>query len=177
MPLNRHKWILLSFAGLTLSLSLNGDTKSKWLSTQIPSAEEVGSAEVSYIFWDLYEVELYAPNGAYTENSSFALSLRYQREIKADRILKSSMDEMRRMGADEVKLAQWYDLLKGIFPDVSKGDTLTGIFQPGQPTHFYYDDVLIGTIPDPAFGHHFSQIWLGPEARYPEVRQALKGAS
>jgi len=147
----------------------------EWLEAVLPDGEVVGSGRVSHLVWDLYDVELVAPNGEYAPEQPFALRLHYLRNIAAERIVQASMDEMRRQRVSEVSLAKWHEQLKGIFPDIKKGDVITGVFRAGQATEFYDEQGLIGTVNDPAFGPHFSDIWLGRKARYPDVRDSLKG--
>lgn len=149
----------------------------EFIDNYIPDAKISGSDRYSYVFFDVYDVTLFAPSGQWTKSEPFALSLKYLRKLKGKRIANSSIQEIRSQGLkDEVKLASWYSQMKEIFPDVQKGSTLTGIHLPGQETRFYYNDTRIGTIKDPEFGHWFFGIWLAETTRAPALKQKLTGA-
>ncbi len=142
----------------------------------VPNAKICGKDRYTYIMFDVYDATLYAPQGQWIDNEPYALTLRYLRSLKGKKIAQRSAEEMRKIGfKDEIKLAGWYSQMKEIFPDVRKGNTLTGIYTPGQETRFYKDDKHIGTIQDPAFGRWFFGIWLAEKTSAPEFRQNLIG--
>lgn len=141
----------------------------------VPVVEQVGATRFSVFLWDVYDISLYAPSGKFDPKSTFALHLEYLRSIRGDVIAEKSVDEMRKQGISEVKLAAWYVQMKEIFPDVDRGTELIGVFNPQGPTEFYNGSELIGQVVDPEFGPAFSAIWLGQQTSRPQVRSKLIG--
>jgi len=144
--------------------------------TTVPNASIVGRGVLTYVFWDVYEATLYAPNGQWDPAKPYALSLEYYRDIDGKDIADRSVQEIRKQGfTDEVKLATWNAQLKTIFPDVKDGSVLSAIYLPGKETVFYSGDNKIGTIKGDDFGRLFFGIWLGEKTSAPELRRALLG--
>jgi hypothetical protein len=167
------KYLLLSL--LTLA-PLYAAAAQTVVEKYIPDAQRVGEGRLSYMVWDVYDARLYAPAGSWNQSKPFALSLHYLMNLDGKDIADRSVEEMRKQGfTDEVKLAAWNAEMKRIFPDVSDGTVLTGVFNPGGPTYFYRNEQKIGTIMDPAFGKYFFDIWLSEKTSEPELRQALLG--
>lgn len=141
----------------------------------VPVVEQVGATRFSFLLWDVYDISLYAPSGKFDPQTTFALHLEYLRFIRGDMIAEKSVDEMRKQGVNEVKLAAWYVQMKNIFPDVDRGTELIGVFNPQGPTEFYNGSEMIGQVVDPEFGPAFAGIWLGQESSRPELRKKLIG--
>lgn len=165
---------------MTCVLALIGITpayaKSR-IQSYVPSAQKVGQGRLTYMFWDVYDATLYAPEGTWEEDKPFALQLSYLRNLHGKKIADRSIHEMREQGIDdEVKLATWHAQMKSIFPDVNEGSALTGIYTKNGVTIFYLGDREIGKIKDPEFGHAFFDIWLSEKTTAPDLRQKLLGA-
>lgn len=108
--------------------------------------------------------------------TGFALELRYARALDGGAIAAASHDEIARLGlGSPAQRAAWLEAMRGLFPDVSAGDRLTGVNLPGRGVAFYRDDRPLGRIDDPAFGPAFFSIWLHPDTAAPSLRQALLG--
>jgi hypothetical protein len=144
----------------------------------IPNAEKVGSGRLSFVFLDVYDATLYAPNGEWNAHTPYALSIRYFREIEGADIAKRSVEEMRKQGfSDEEKLAEWHTEMRGIFPNVKDGSELTAVLTPQKSTEFYSGGKHIGSIKEAEFGTHFFNIWLSEKTSEPELRRKLLGLS
>ncbi len=142
----------------------------------VPNASVVGSGVLSYAFWDIYEATLFAPEGVWSSNKPFALSIEYFRALKGKEIADRSVQEMRQQGfTNEVTLAAWNSQMKAIFPDVKKGTVLTAVYIPGIQTTFYNGAGIIGVIKDDDFGKSFFGIWLAEKTSEPKLRRALLG--
>ncbi len=142
----------------------------------VPAAETVGKGRLSVMFWDVYDAALFAPGGQWRAEGPFALSLTYLRDIRGRAIADRSAEEIRKLGfGDEVTLATWHNQMRGIFPDVAEGTTLTGVYTEDGESIFYHDDQEIGRVRDPAFGRYFFNIWLDPQTSAPELRARLLG--
>ena len=131
-----------------------------------------GSGEMRWFGIALYEATLYVA-GSNADSAPLALRLRYRRDIPGARLAQTSIDEMRRLGADAAQLARWEPLLARLFPDVREGDTITGVRMAGQGVRFFHQDTLRGEIPDPEFGRWFFAIWLDANSRSPGLRALL----
>lgn len=143
----------------------------------IANAEIVGKGRLSIAFWDVYDATLYAPQGKWSPEDTYALSIHYFREINGKDIADRSVQEMRKQGfPDEVKLAAWNTQMKSIFPDVKNGSVLTAVFYPGKETVFFDGEKKIGIIKGGDFAQHFSDIWLSEKTSEPELRQELLGS-
>ncbi|MFP4098777.1 MAG: chalcone isomerase family protein [Alphaproteobacteria bacterium] len=143
----------------------------------VPDAQLVGQGRLSFLIWNIYDAQLYAPQGRWEQGKPLALKLSYLRSITGKEITDSSIKEIRNQGInDQQKLDRWYMQMGEIFPDVEKGEVLTGIYTNSGETIFYKDTKEIGRISKPAFGKAFFGIWLGEETSAPRLRRQLLGA-
>jgi hypothetical protein len=143
-----------------------------------PGWRQWGSGEMTWFGISLYRATLWvagagADPGNLPENSSIALQLEYRRDIPRERLVQSSLDEMRRLGADEAQLARWASDLQRVFPDVKEGDSIVGVHHPGRGASFYHRGLASGEVADAEFARRFFAIWLDPESRSPSLRAAL----
>lgn len=135
-----------------------------------------GSGEMSWLGFSLYRATLWvvgepAPN--LPPDSPAALQLDYRRDIPRDRLVQTSVDEMRRMGASEAQLQRWEPELRRVFPDVKEGDSIIGVHYPGRGAAFFYRGRPSGEVLDAEFARLFFAIWLDPRSRSPSLRAAL----
>ena len=158
---------------LLLSLPVMGNDVAE---KHVPEAKIVGTGRLSVMFWSVYDATLYAPKGKWDSDTTFALSIRYFREIDGKDIAERSVEEIRKQGfSDEAKLNQWYTQMQSLFPNVKNGTELIAVRTPEKSTDFYGDGRFIGGISDPDFGVHFFNIWLSEKTSEPELRKKLLG--
>lgn len=166
--------------GLALSLALASQAMAD-LSTarlQIPNAEVVGEGRMKYMFWSVFDASLYAPDGVWSEDAPFALSLSYLRELEGEAIVQASIDEIRAQGiTDQAVLDRWSAEMAEIFPDVDERTTITGVVDQEGHANFFRNGEPIGTIADPEFSRSFFNIWLGEDSSQPELRTQLLGST
>jgi hypothetical protein len=67
----------------------------------------------------------------------------------------------------------WEGQMRALFPDVSTGDRITGVNQPGIGAVFWRNGQLLGEVRDVAFAQQFFGIWLSPQTSEPQLRRAL----
>ncbi|MBK9445320.1 MAG: chalcone isomerase family protein [Betaproteobacteria bacterium] len=137
---------------------------------------EWGSGEMTWFGFALYRATLWVSgqdDGVLREGVPLALALEYRRDIPGERIVRASVDEMRKLGATEAQLQGWEAEMRRVFPDVKKGDVLTGVLLPGQGARFFHQNRLLGDVTDAAFARTFFAIWLDPKTSAPDVRLAL----
>jgi len=158
---------LLSFGALSMPQPVD---------EHIPEAKLVGEGKFTYLFWDVYEAQLFAPSGNWQSQQPYALTLTYLRDFSGKDIAKRSRKEMEKLGFDdEVTLAKWEQLMIDIFPDVQEGEQLTGILKSDLTTVFYKNEQQIALMEDTAFGEQFFAIWLNERTSEPGLRAKLIG--
>jgi len=143
------------------------------------SVSLLGRKKFTVFGFSVYDASLWVEPGFDPQNYSrhgFALDLLYQRDFTNADITRRSLDEMARQAplADERKQT-WEAWLRGAFPDVRKGDNITGIHRPGGGAVFMTNGRQTGRIDDPEFARLFFGIWLSTNTTEPALRQALLG--
>ncbi len=149
------------------------------LSTVLPPARLLGEATLRWVGLPIYDIRLWGDGpGALSqpEASRLALELRYARALEGARIAERSLQEMQGLDAVPRERAErWLEAMRGIFPDVAKGDRLTGLQLPGEATRFWRNGQTIGELRDAEFTRLFFGIWLSPRSSQPQLREALLG--
>lgn len=140
-----------------------------------------GSKHFTFFGFAVYDASLWVEPGFRAqsyERHGFALDLLYQRDFSNADITRRSIDEMARLATltDERKQT-WQAWLRTAFPDVRKGDRITGIHRPTAGLTFLTNGRLTGRIEDPEFARLFFGIWLSPDTSEPALRQALLGTT
>jgi len=155
---------------------LAAQTPPKYIQSLVPKAQVAGDGRLTFFLMDVYDAALFAPQGQFKDDEPFALQLVYLRDLKGQSIARTSAQEIRRLGfTDHQTLIRWEGEMTKIFPDVSNGVSLTGVYTKDRTTVFFKDGKKIGTISDPAFGKWFFSIWLNEKTRAPELRRELLG--
>jgi Chalcone isomerase-like len=147
------------------------------LASQVPQATLSGQATMRFLGFEIYRASLWIEPGfggvSYPQNK-FALELRYLRNFQGADIAKRSIAEMRRQdGFDAQQAQQWEQQMRALFPNVQKGDRITGVHVPGIGAEFYGNGKLLGEIRDPLFARLFFGIWLSPQTSEPDLRKDL----
>lgn len=143
----------------------------------VPSPQLVGKGRMTYLGFKVFDAELYAPEGNYRSSKPFALKLIYLRNFKGKDITKSSVKEMKRQGGvSAAQLETWAKQMDRIFPNVSPGQSITGVRTASGSAVFYLGSRKLGSINDPAFSKRFFSIWLGSNTRNPRLRAKLVGS-
>jgi len=144
----------------------------------VPAAELVGKGRMTYLGFKVFDAELYAPGGKFRASAPYALKLTYLRNFTGQAIAESSVKEIRRQGGvSEGQLSSWEKQMQAIFPNVARGQSLTGVRAPNGSTIFYSGNRKLGTIADPVFTQKFFAIWLGNKTRNPQLRARLVGTA
>jgi hypothetical protein len=147
------------------------------LSAALQDKKNVGSARLRYWGFDVYDASLYARQGfdiQRFEDQRFGLELSYLRAFKGSDIAERSIDEMKGLAAIEPAQARrWLSAMSALFPDVQRGDRITGVHVPGSGARFYLNGRLLGEVADDAFSRLFFGIWLSPKTSQPRMRETL----
>ncbi|MBO6757467.1 MAG: chalcone isomerase family protein [Roseibium sp.] len=143
----------------------------------VPAAELVGQGRLTFLGFRVFDAELFAPNGRYDPSEPFALKLTYLRNFTGAAIASETVKQMRRQGySNTAKLADWEQRLSAMFPNVRRGESITGVRTSSGVTDLYYGNRKIGTIRDSEFTRRFFSIWLGSNTKNPSLRARLVGA-
>jgi hypothetical protein len=149
------------------------------VAAELPGARLLGSGRLTFIGLAVYEARLWVGEGFKAESyeqAPLAIELEYARTLYGKLIAERSLDEMKRAGGiSEAQAESWLATLKQTFPDVVKGDRITGLFRPGEAARFFLNGKAIGEVRDAEFARRFFGIWLSPKTSEPKLRLALLG--
>jgi len=147
------------------------------VSAALAEKQAVASTRLRVWGFEVYDARLWARPGfelTRFEDQPFALELAYLRSFKGADIARRSIDEMRQTGAlDEADAARWLAAMTALFPDVQRGDRITGVHVPGTGARFYLNDRLLGEVVEDRFSRRFFGIWLSERTSQPRMRDAL----
>jgi hypothetical protein len=140
---------------------------------------KVGSGELRWLGFGIYEASLWTSTGRYTgfgRDQTLALSLWYQRAFTSDELVRVTETAWRRLGQPEgAQRERWLAELRREWSDVAPGDNVTTVVTPGGPTRFYDQRGRFAEVDDPAFGPAFLAIWLDPRSVVSDLRIQLLG--
>ncbi len=142
----------------------------------------VPTAPVRLRVWgfEVYDARLWTPlgfrHGQYMQ-FPFALELQYLRRLEGAAIASRSIEEMRRVGSfSDAQAQNWLLAMRELFPNVGKGERITGINLPGEGAEFWVNGQRVGVVKDVAFARLFFGIWLDERTSEPKMRaQLLQG--
>lgn len=138
--------------------------------------KKVGEAKLKLLFWDVYNSSLYSKTGEYqAEQFPQMLKIDYLRDINAKDLIKRTQDEWEKLGIKKEVFKPWIPLLRDIFPNIKKGNTLMLSVGENNQSEFFFNDKTIGKITDPSFGVSFLRIWVDKDCSFPNVRDKLIG--
>ncbi|MPW35481.1 hypothetical protein GCU72_03290 [Vibrio sp. B1Z05] len=169
---------------LELASTVSFATPSKSTLQQWQQWPTVGSADLDFMFFDVYTSQLRSPEGQYQVGNDLsphpvALAITYERNISKKHLLKETKKQWEHLGYNTNQSSEWLVRLGNIYPDVALGDQLVYITD-GLSGAFVYiqKDGLTqwrGEITDEALNDAFLAIWLSPNTEYPKHRQQLIG--
>lgn len=142
------------------------------------SSNLLGSGDLTWLFWDVYEARLFAETGINLYSTPLTLELTYKRDFEGRAIGEQTISELKNIGVDEGIINQWNDKILDLFPNIKEGDTISANFDPEKGLTLYHNrSIRFGEISDLAFSRHFLDIWLGEKTRAPKLRLKLLGQS
>ncbi len=144
---------------------------------ELPGAQRVGASRMRFFGFDIYDAALWVTPGfrasRYAQHA-LALELTYLRSLSGNAIAERSIQEMRRAADIPAPQEQrWLTAMREAFPDVNKGDRITGMHQPGVGARFWFNSQLRGAVADTEFSRLFFGIWLAETTSEPALRSAL----
>ena len=149
------------------------------VAAELPGARLQGSGRLTFFGLHIYDARLWIADGFAAERferHALALELQYARTLYGRLIAERSLEEMQRIGGFSDEQAQrWLGAMTQTFPDVNKGDRITGVQQPQLAARFFHNGALRGELRDADFARRFFGIWLSPQTSEPKLRQSLLG--
>ncbi len=145
---------------------------------EMPQARLLGKGRLSFFGLPIYDIRLWGKDPALLADparATLALELQYARALSGLRIAERSLQEMQALESfDAAQAARWLAQMQRLFPDVEKGDRITGVQHPGK-ARFFVNGAPRGEVRDADFTRLFFGIWLSPRTSQPELRAALLG--
>jgi hypothetical protein len=143
---------------------------------EVPALRLRGGGEMTFFGLSVYDGYYWSVERGFSFAQPFALDLTYRRGFEGRRIASRSVDEMEKLGyGTDGERKRWGDAMTRIFPDVVKGDRLTGFYVPEGGVRYFLNGAPIGEIVDPAFARAFFAIWFDPRSSRADFRRMLLG--
>ena len=140
----------------------------------LPSLEEVGRSSLRVMVFKVFDSALFTESGEWRDpTASFRYELTYARTITGAVLVSQTTKEWEHLGVTDERQSGWVESLEAIWPDVSKGDTITFDVDAAGVSRFYFNGEWLGAIEDPDFAPLFIAIWLSPETSRPAHREGL----
>ena len=125
--------VLLLACALVASLSWAGTNPPAEVTAELQGARQQGSGKLTYFGLAVYEARLWAGEGFAAdryEQSPLAIEIEYARGLDGKAIAERSLTEMKRSGSiSEAQGERWLTTMQQTFPDVVKGDRITGVYR------------------------------------------------
>lgn len=169
--------VLLLGPGGPRAAQAQGATAPAEVAASLAPARLQGSGRLTFLGLHVYDARLWVKDGFRAEDYTkqpLAIELEYGRTLYGKLIAERSIEEMKKVGevaADQAE--RWLAEMTRLFPDVAKGDRITGVQLPGEAARFYVNGKARGEVRDPSFAALFFGIWLSPRSSEPKLRQAL----
>jgi Chalcone isomerase-like len=149
------------------------------LKAELNAGRLLGEAKLKYFGIHVYDIRLWGEadfNGRELQSRPLALELQYARALEGKAIAERSLKEMQGLDTiDAASAERWLQQMRQIFPDVNKGDRITGVQRPGEAARFFVNGQPRGEVRDAEFTRLFFGIWLSPRTSQPKLREALLG--
>lgn len=177
---NPERRLLLRAAVLLACAGVNVDAAAQDWRAALPQAQPVGGGDLTWFGLRIYRATLWSASRLVDITQPYALQLYYYRSISRQRLVSTSIDEIRRLSRApiaEATLKRWEAQLLSAFVDVSEGDELIGVYLPGRGMQLYDRQRLLAELDDDALARAFFDIWLNPRSRDQQLRQRLMGVT
>jgi hypothetical protein len=146
------------------------------IAAMAPSLRPQGGGEFRFFGFSVYDGWYWSPVRGFSMDHPLALDLHYKRNLDGHAIAARSVDEIARQGVGTPEQhRRWGDAMRRVFPDVARGDRLTGVSLPPGTARFFLNGRPIGVIEDREFARAFFGIWLDPRTSRPDYRKRLLG--
>ena len=141
-----------------------------------PGLRPQGGGEMTFFGLSIYDGWYWGDGPTWSTDRAYALDLHYHRNLDGALIAQRSVDEMEKIGRSTAEQRQrWGEAMRRIFPNVRKGDRITGLHLAAGTVRYFHNGAPIGEIADDNFAQAFFGIWLDPKTSRADFRRALLG--
>lgn len=139
------------------------------------SSEPYGRSSLTWLFLKAYDVYLWTDAPAWSMDTTFALTIRYNMSFSSEEIVERTLSEMKKVapGLSDRQLAQFAAPLARVLPAVKSGDRISALHIPGRPVQFFLNGQGTGQMEAEEFAGAFFGIWLSPRSSEPGIREDL----
>mgnify|MGYP003330299162 FL=1 len=134
----------------------------------------IGNANYSFLFWDIYDAELYSTSKKYNSNE-LAIILKYNRSIEKETLVKETINDIKEQKyISKEQEEKWKSLLESIYIDTKTNKKFIAI-KINNKSIFYYNDKKLHESFDQEFNELFFNIWLRSNSKNPNFTKTLLG--
>ena len=134
----------------------------------------IGNANYSFLFWDIYDAELYSTSKKYNSNE-LAIILKYNRSIDKDTLIRETINDIKEQKSiSNQQEEKWKSLLESIYIDTKTNKKFIAI-KINNKSIFYYNNKKLHESFDEEFNQLFFDIWLRSNSKNPNFTKTLLG--
>ena len=168
--------VFLIFSNLALGKYISFiDPKSELIiSKYLDQKFLIGSANYSFLFWDIYDAELYSTSNKFNSNE-LAIILKYNRSIEKETLVKETINDIKEQkNISKEQEEKWKSLLESIYIDTKTNKKFIAI-KINNKSIFYYNNKKLHESFDEEFNQLFFDIWLRSNSKNPNFTKTLLG--
>ena len=134
----------------------------------------IGSANYSFLFWNIYDAELYSTSNKFNSNE-LAIILKYNRSIEKETLVKETINDIKEQkNISKEQEEKWKSLLESIYIDTKINKKFIAI-KINNKSIFYYNNKKLHESFDEEFNQLFFDIWLRSNSKNPDFTRTLLG--
>ena len=134
----------------------------------------IGSANYSFLFWNIYDAELYSTSNKFNSNE-LAIILKYNRSIEKETLVKETINDIKEQkNISKEQEEKWKSLLESIYIDTKPNKKFIAI-KINNKSIFYYNNKKLHESFDEEFNQLFFDIWLRSNSKNPNFTKTLLG--
>ncbi len=134
----------------------------------------IGSANYSFLFWNIYDAELYSTSNKFNSNE-LAIILKYNRSIEKETLVKETINDIKEQkNISKEQEEKWKSLLESIYIDTKTNKKFIAI-KINNKSIFYYNNKKLHESFDEEFNQLFFDIWLRSNSKNPNFTKTLLG--
>ena len=134
----------------------------------------IGSANYSFLFWNIYDAELYSTSNKFNPNE-LAIILKYNRSIEKETLVKETINDIKEQkNISKEQEEKWKSLLESIYIDTKTNKKFIAI-KINNKSIFYYNNKKLHESFDEEFNQLFFDIWLRSNSKNPNFTKTLLG--
>ena len=135
-----------------------------------------GSASVGFLLWQVFDADLWAPDGRFGWDAPLALSLIYRTDFSARELTDSTIEEMERIaGWQPERLAEFRSEIGPCMTDVGDGDRFTAASPEPDRIVLYLNGEQRCELTEAGLRRAYLGIWLSQNSRFPDESRKLIG--